>query len=291
MQSIQIQLKHVQRFIQTAFAGLVLFISMLTGSLAANTVFSPQQMIDSVGLEPHLRLLHRSYLKTGLEGAENAGPASQPFFDRWAAATQEIWSPQAMRARIAAKLEGQFTAAEQAALARFYNSPLGRKITQLETEKKTMTSQVQSMFGMMMNPGEMMSRASQAPDRIALCRNLDQAMSERDFATLVTAYHSVADDLIVLSQGVDIGADALKWRVARKLAEEKAAKAQRLGPMDNFRIFQQYSAFRDLPTPQLKAYLTFLSTPVGQKFNRTITAAVQAALDDAVLAFRQRLLS
>ena len=252
---------------------------------------SPQQpnLVDAVGLAQHLDLLYRSYQRRGEEGLAGAArDAETAFFTRWKSATA-AFAPEKVRARIGAVLDEKLADADRATVAAFYGSELGRKISAIEARENNLESQTRFMFKMMFKPDTIMKRASQAPERMELCEKLNAALDKRDFGTLIAAHSGVANQLVRVSGGQSIGKAALQKMIDAKVAEKTASKSSGGGLMGSVQVLQQFSAYRELDTAELKKYMAFLQTPAAQRFNAAIYASVNQALSETAMDFHRGL--
>ncbi len=271
------------------FAVVLAVVSVTQGGLPAPAQASAPapalQLVEAVGLGPHLELLYRSYRRHGEDGLDQAqDPAERAFFRNWRQAV-DIFAPESLKARIAEHLQRRLGEDVRTQVQRFYASPLGRKVSAIEAAENNLQSKTRFMFQMMLDPGAMMNRAAQAPERLGLCKKLNATLESRDFAALIAA-HSAAGNRLAESSGArGINREMLQAMVAEKLSAGKASS----GFMGTAQVLQQFSAYRDLDTAELKKYMAFLRSPAGASFNAAIYASVNEALGEALVAFHRHL--
>lgn len=198
----------------------------------------------------------------------------------WTDAAARAYAPQRIVSRLAERLAPAFTAEEQAELARFLDSGLGRKVVELEgSTQNADPEQLQApLRRLQQNP-----KAGAA--RLSLYRDLDQATGGAE-SWVVERMNSV----LVMEIALFAAAEQTASIKVRELKEKLEKDRDRLKE-DAARGYAAAAAYayRDLTDQELQDYIRVSQTPVWRKYTGEIIKGVDAVLLECAQAFTREL--
>lgn len=214
-------------------------------------------------------------------GASKGTPSDPALVEQVAIAGGEAFAPERLRASALQTLQQGLQADKLPALKRWYDSPAGRKITQLEEAASKNSAASQKAYveeGVSIYEGQKESRKKLLDD-LVFATNAPNAMVNATFALALAVTEGVGR-----AKPQQIGPSAAD--VKGMLDAQRPQLLQAFRSMSTASFSKTYSTLSDA---ELKRYVDFLKTPAGQHFYTLTLAGLNAALTDAGREFGARL--
>ena len=225
--------------------------------LAPNNVFAGNELqngelIEKSGIAGELKAWLSSF---GMNHQQQGTQTGGKFEKAWADAVAKTFDAKKILMIIDKGLQEHLTAEDKDFLLAHYNSPLGSRITELETK----ASQPEAQAEIDALAQELKADPGKHADRMALYEEIAKAAS----ATTLVVPSNVALPLLlgplVLKEWKDLDAGTIRSMTEQQRSEIEQRHASTMALM-------AYT-YQELEVPQLQAYLTFLSSAAAQKFN------------------------
>jgi hypothetical protein len=211
--------------------------------------------------------------------AEGRSPVSDAEFARMKREMARAYSPERMRARVAAELGRSLDDADLPAVMAWLESPLGRRLTRLE--------EAESAEPLTPDRDAQLKRfAASLPEaRMARLKRLAAATSAGDAGAsmMINVVVGIAHGAALASPARDTAAvEALR----RRLNEQRAAIVE---AATRTALRQYAHAYRDVPDADLDAYLAFVESPAGLRYHDAAMVALDKAMAQGSYEFGQAL--
>jgi hypothetical protein len=245
--------------ITTPLAILLLACGAASTAVVGATVLAKQDLITKSGMERQVKEIPASF-KLGMEQARQQGaPIDAKLAQAWAEAVALAFSAEKMLVAIDKGLQKILTAEDDRLLLAHYNSPLGRKITELEVK----ASRAEAAAEIEAYAQKLMANPSEHANRLALYQEIDKAVGGTNLAVDLAMTMQVAIQVGMISAMT--GPKDLNIPAMRAAAEK--TRFQLTQQMASAILASLAYTYRDLSIKELTAYLTFLNSSAGKKFN------------------------
>ena len=199
---------------------------------------------------------------------------------RLTSAIDAAYATDRMRAVALATLTGGIDARQVTALRRWFDSPLGRAVTQLEEAASVDTAEPPAL----MQQGTALLEAMPA-ERRALLAELVQVSRTAEVATELTINTSLAAMRGLASVQPGTPPDAME-RLSAALEGQRPQLMQSFTALSLAAFAKSYQA---LASPDLMRYVEFLKSAAGQHFSQVAARALEAAMVEASTDYGRRL--
>jgi hypothetical protein len=232
-------------------------------------------------------LLHKSGIETALDHlpatlilgnseARKKGLTNKTFDRAFDEAAQVAYASEAVIGRMAEGFGKLLNPEEVQILLRHYASPLGQRVTRMETESATTDPTDKLAYVRKAIVREAMTNSRRFQDRIALCRRLDEAAGTTDLSITVAMHTMIALQSAMTKAGVIRGESNIN---ELKLRMEKTRPALRK-QVSHENLISFLYAYRELSTNDLRLYLEFVQSPTGKKLMLAFNVTLDAALTE-----------
>ena len=224
----------------------------------AGNALKKQELIAKSGMDRQINEIPGS-MQMAIEQARQQGiPIDDKIAKAWAATAPTAYSSEKLLSFMDQGLQKLLTAEDERFLLAHYNSPLGKRITELEVKG----SQPEAVAEMQAYAQKLMSNPSQYADRLALYQEIDKAVGATKMAVDLAMAMQVAVQVGIVStmngpKNLDIG--------AMRAAAEKTRFALTQQTASTVLAHFAY-VYRDLSKKELASYVAFLNSPAGKKF-------------------------
>jgi len=190
------------------------------------------------------------------------------------AGIREAFAPDRVKEVVLSELDGKLTSGDTGELLKWFDSPLGRKCTQLEEIASTPEAQAD-----MRQYAARLQDSPPTPERMKMLRELDSALKETENAVEVAIQAQVAITLALM---------ATLPKEQQKSLDEVSRELENAKPVLNSTVrsqvvMQLLYTYRSLTEPEIRQYAEFAGSPSGSRFNTlVITALKKALLEGAV---------
>jgi uncharacterized protein DUF2059 len=258
------------------FAILLVSCGLASAAVVAATALVKQDLITKSGMERQVREIPGS-IKLGIDQARQQGaPIDNKLAQAWAETVPLAFNADKMLAFIDKGLQKILTPEDDRLLLAHYNSPLGRKITELEVK----ASRPEAAAEIQAYAQKLMANPSAHANRLALYQEIDKAVGGTNMAVELAMAMQVAVQVGMVSAMTgpkDLNVRAMKAAVEKT----KFALTQQMASA----ILASFAyTYRDLSTKELTAYLAFLNSSAGKKFNadaaRLLSEAIALQTED-----------
>ena len=249
---------------------LLLACGLVSTAVVAGTALVKQDLITKSGMERQIKEIPAS-IQLGIEQARQQGvPIDSRLAQAWAQSVPLAFSTDKMLVIVDKGLQKMLTPEDDRLLLAHYNSPLGRKITELEVKG----SRPEAAAEVEAYAQKLMANPSAFASRLALYQEIDKAVGGTTMAVELAMAMQVAVQVGMVSAmhgPKDLNIPAMKAAVEKT----KFALTQQMASsiLANFAYI-----YRDLSTKELTAYLAFLNTTAGKKFNAGAARLLSEAL-------------
>lgn len=207
--------------------------------------------------------------------------ADEVFLGHWEATASAIFDAATLRQRLARLLEGRFSLAEQEALAGFFHSEFGEKMTALERDIARLGPEAQATA---LAEGDRLSTAAGIV-RSTQLDDLLQLVGAEISASMVG--QSVRAMLVGMSVSHQQGDIEVPWSEID--AQVQAMMPALLADVSRTQRAMMAFAYRDLSDDELGRYIAFLRTEPAQKLYATAAYAVGRIVTDGMARFGEAL--
>jgi len=211
------------------------------------------------------------------------GAATQPSASELARLTSAIdaaYATDRLRAVALSSMTGGIDARQVSALRRWFDSPLGRTVTQLEEASSGDTSEP----AVLMQQGTALLEAMPA-ERRALLAELVQVSRSAEVVTGLMINTSLAAMRGLASVQPGTPPDA----VEQLSAELEGQRPQLMQSFSALSLAGSAKVYQALPSADLSRYVDFLKSAAGQHFSDVTGRALEAAMVDASTDYGRRL--
>ncbi|HEV7275777.1 MAG TPA: hypothetical protein VGN80_05790 [Devosiaceae bacterium] len=203
----------------------------------------------------------------------------------WRAAARDIFVPETMQARLAEMLEGRVAEAEAHAIAGFYGTELGRKISRLDRALLALEPEAQQRLldegtAILNEMGETSPRRQQFREMLTLVN--------AELAATVAA-QGIRGMLIAMAVAPQRGDIEIPWSEIEAQLDAIMGHAEaEIAASQEAVLAASYSGLSDA---ELEAYLAFLRTPEAQSFYSLAVVAVASIEGQAMIDFGEALVA
>lgn len=259
--------------LRVRFVPLFLLIIMLLPlpGLHAADILTPQQLIEKSGIDRAIKELPAAFLAS-VEQLKQQMTVEDTFVEAWNAAIPVAYNSDKILKTITDGLNNVFSEEEQRQLLTHYDSPLGKRIVQLEVAANNAEAQAKIMDyanKIKENPGN-------HAERLPLYEALDEASRSTDTFVTIALNTALAMQIGMLSQGTS-PAPAIE-DVKAELEKQRGLLAGQLRELVTVAFAYTY---RDLSTADLQTYIEFANSPAGKKFFLVFSKLFAGALTQA----------
>lgn len=238
---------------------LLLACGVASTAVVGATALVKQDLITKSGMERQVKEIPGS-IKLGMEQARQQGaPIDNKLVQAWAETVPLAFSAEKMLVAIDKGLQKTLTPEDDRVLLAHYNSPLGRKITELEVK----ASRAEAAAEIEAYAQKLMANPSEHGNRLALYQEIDKAVGGTNLAVDLAMTMQVAIQVGMIS--AMNGPKDLNIPAMRAAAEK--TKFQLTQQMASAILATLAYTYRDLSTKELTTYLAFLNSSAGKKFN------------------------
>jgi hypothetical protein len=262
-------------------SAILIFALCLTPSAFAANPLQNKELIEKSSLAAQLNELPGA-MKESVGALKQQGAQVDAKFEKaWGEAALAAYSPEKSLAIIDQGLQKLLTADEKKFLLAHYNSPLGRRITELEVKASQLNAQAEiQAFAQ-----KLMADPSKHADRLALYQAIDKVTGATTMGTEMVMNVAVATSMGMVNamQGpkvVDASAIRAEAEKQRLVMTQQVASGT---------LATMAYAYRDLPIKDLNAYLKMLNAPAAKKFNAGVGKLLNEALAQQSQEFGKQL--
>ena len=250
------------RFLKLVSSAFFLSIIVLSVQTSAQTALKNAELLEKSGLVHAVSGIPDAMLSLA-ERAPQTNPNLDPkFLQAWRTTTPIAYNADKILHIIDEGLEKELTAEDKRDLIAYYNSPLGRRTTELENAAANADAQIQ----------EYAKNPEAYADRLPLYRELDSESGASGISTTIVENMGVALQVGVFSaMNASFDIKALKTEAASEHDAHMKQAEQAVLPMFAF-------TYRSLSTDEVKGYITFLKTPAAKKFVKAVGSLLNDAL-------------
>jgi len=275
-------------FIRAAALALCLASPSLP-AFAVTPVEAPVQLMQPMTTQELMQAtaldkIFDTYGQTIADSAESQGmPVPASFLAAWKATAIEVFRADAMHAELARRLDGKLSDPESAALATFFHSDFGKRITEIEGAIPQLSTE-----------GQLAAR----DDGLTILSSLEPG-STRDrqigeIMELVSAEISrsmvgeaVRAMMVSMAMSGGSGDIEVPWeQIDEQLAEILPGVEAEV--LETQRALMAY-AYRDLSDDELETYVEFLRTEASRKFYVIVGVGVGSIVKGAMSRFGEQL--
>jgi len=263
-------------------SAILIFALWLTpnNAFAANPLQN-KELIEKSGLAGQLKELPGA-MKASVEALRQQGAQIDGKFEKaWGEAALTAYGPEKSLPIIDQGLQKLLTADEKKFLLAHYNSPLGRRITELEVKASQPSAQAEiQAFAQ-----KLMADPSKHADRLALYQAIDQTTGATTMVTEISMNVAIAMSMGMVNamQGPKVVDTAA---VRAEVEKQRFAMTQQIA---SGTLATMAYAYRDLSIKDLNAYLKVLNAPAAKKFNTGVGKLLNEALALQSEAFGKQL--
>ena len=227
-----------------------------SGGAQAQTGLQNQELLEKSGIV-HQVIALPAVMASGIDLARQQGTAiNEKFAKAWRDVTPVAYRAEIILHAMDQGLQKLLTAEDKKQLLAYYNSPLGKRTSELE--KAASDPRIQTEIA------AFAQKPAAFADRVALYKQLDEAVggTETQVAMLTNMSLAIQVGMFTASQGPGkVNVDALK----AELEKNRPALAKQL----EGQIVASFAyIYRSLSKEEINAYLKVIKSPAGQKFNR-----------------------
>jgi Uncharacterized protein conserved in bacteria (DUF2059) len=263
-------------------SAVLIFALCLTSSTAfADNKLKNQELIEKSGLAAQLKELPGAMQASVGTLRQQGAQVDAKFEQAWGEAALAAYGPEKSLPIIDQGLQKLLAADDKKVLLTHFNSPLGRRLTELEVKASQPTAQAETQA----YAQKLMADPSKHADRLALYQAIDQATGA---TTLVTE--------IAMNVAITMSIGMVNAMQGPKVVDTNAIRAEI--EKQRFAMTQQIAsgtlatmayAYRDVKIQDLKAYLAFLNSPAAKKYNAGVGKLLNQALSIQSEDFGKRL--
>jgi hypothetical protein len=238
-----------------------------------------RELFRKSGVEAAIYDLPGNLRANGAEARKN-GQKDDRFDKAFDDAARTAYNSPAIHQRMVETFRGALTPAELKMATRRYNTPLGRRITRLETISAQASASEKIAY-----VRQAMGDRERLTVRIALCRKLDDATRTTELGVAVSIHTLMALQSAMIKAGMihdDIGEGELRSKI-----EKHRSVLHRQAEQGNLISF--LFAYRELSADELALHLQFLQSRTGRKLVLAFSAAFDAVLTERAVVFGDEL--
>jgi len=182
---------------------------------------------------------------------------------------QAAFAPERLKEALLAELTGKIEDGDIKKLLEWFNSPTGKKFTQLEEEASTAEAQAD-----MEQYAAHLQDSPPTAQRLKVLQEFDLAVKDTEDAVEMAINMQVA---VALGMIATLPSEQQKRPedVAREVEETRAAVETEV--RSQMLVFHLY-AYRSMTEAEIQQYTEFAKSPAGSKFNSVATAALKKAV-------------
>lgn len=257
------------------FAAVFFLLSSL--SYAGISDRSASKLLDLSGLTKQVEQFP-AVMKAGLQQAhQQGGSIPDAEFAVMVNSIDESFDPGQMIKSIKLPLKKELSKKEAKKLIAWYESDLGKKITQAEEQASTPKGYQ-----------EMMASAQSLlanKERVAQAKKIDELVGATDMTMEVQKNTSVAiysAMLTAANPGKPLDLEPIKAQIDSQMAQARASVEQMV-------IVSFVYSYRNIAIKDLKKYEEFLARPTTKKFNNTVIEAMMKSLESSIVNWAKKL--
>jgi hypothetical protein len=227
-------------------------------------------LIEKSGLAGQLKELPGA-MQSSVGALRQQGAQVDAKFEKaWADAALAAYGPQKSLPIIDQGLQKLLTADDKKFLLKHYNSPLGRRITELEVKASQPAAQAEAQA----YAQKLMADPSKHADRLAIYQAIDKAAGATTMVTEISLNVAIAMSIGMANatQGPKSPDTAA---IKAQVEKQRPAMTQQIAGAT---LASMAYTYRDLQIQDLNAYLTFLNSPAAKKLNAGVGKLLNEAL-------------
>ncbi len=251
---------------------LVIFFLMLVSSLgrAAVSIDTVNRILEESGLKGQVEQFP-GMVKSGLAQAREQGhPISESVYQNLLSSIDGAVVPEDIMAEVRGTLLKALQPQEAQQLLAWYQSPLGKEVTQAEVAATTPQA-----YQQMMNQ---IDTLMQDKNRVQFARIMDELVGGTDMAVHLQEYMRIAVYSAVMAAnhpGAPLDIEPFK-------AQMEAASGQMRAETEKFIILSTVYAYRNISLSKLEQYETYLMSPLAREFHKVVGRGLSQGLEVAV---------
>jgi hypothetical protein len=216
-------------------------------------------------------------IKLGMKQALPAAPMSAAFRDKVLAgmepATEAAFAPETLKREFRLAMDGKLSNTDLDRLFAFHKSPLGARMTAIE--KESQGANAQGKLAQM--AATLLQGLKDDPKRAEVLTQMDSSLRLTEMAV---------DIAFNTGRAVAVGMAAADERMAALPDEAVAAidaALEKMRPSMTAQLKEQILlslayTYRDASIPELREYMTFLTSPLGKKYYAAVVPAMNKVL-------------
>ncbi len=255
------------------FLFMIFFVLLPPLSLAGEGALSTRALLERSGVKLQLEQMPAAMEKQ-LEMMERQNGPMPP--DRRAAlveAARKALEPGKLLEELAARVEKSIGPKDRAAIMKFLDSPLGRKVIAAENAMAS----PDAMETLEKEGPVLVEALMKDPTRLALIQSLDKATGATELATDLSLATGLALEWALISQSDMPGKPGFEQLQAFYAKNRPVAKMQ----MAQMMLAGYALGYRDLTNEELTGYLSFANSEVGKRYFHGTGKAIGAVLTGA----------
>jgi hypothetical protein len=260
------------------FAFLLFLLSLPSAADAADRA-GIRQLFDRSGLTRQTESIPEMIRETFKEILTHA-PASEEMVRSWNEAATRAYAPQRIMERLVDALTPAFTDQEQAEMMSFLDTPLGKRVVELEAGATDVDPE---QFAAPLRKLQENPQANAG--RLALYRDVDQATGGAQ-SWVVQRMNSVLIMQITLLSAAK-RTDAIRVKKFRAKLEDEREKM--LSDAAKSYAVAAAFAYKDLSDQELSEYIRVSNSPVWQKYTKEVIKGLDAILVECAQAMAKEL--
>ncbi len=235
--------------------------------------FPVQTMMAETGLSDVMDEFG-STVRDSIDGKD--GPTDKAFIANWKAVAGRMFDPAGLNAALAEKMAAnRLSTSDQNEIKAFYESALGRRITELDVNSSRMSAEQQDALyeeGKQLLP-------TLPPERAALYEEYWRVASAPTLAISRQLFKAQVIEQVVTTQH----AADIPWYAVEDAMDRLMPKM--LPAIKDSTVFGNARIYRELSDAELATYITFLKSPAAQRFYVAASMALDDVLGDEMMRF------
>lgn len=255
---------------------MVMLVFACIPASAQGTPSQTERLLDLSGLTLQLSEIVQQ-TKVGLEDAASEVGLPSASLDVMRTALNDVLDPAALLSAIDYELQTRLSAADIEQLLLWYESGVGRRITQAEERASTADAQLEIK--------EQSAALMRDFRRVAYAIQLDQLLGTTDFAMSQAVNVSLISLTAIMSTAnpnARVNLDVVRAGMGPYEREVRPT-------LEKLTVLSYVYAYRDLSFSDLELYQEFLSTPESTKFHAIIEQTVDSQFELAAERLAERI--
>jgi hypothetical protein len=225
----------------------------------AGDILTSEELIKKAGIDASLKAFAKAIEEAPAQMKAQGAGLEQTFADAWHDAAKKAFSADKLEIMLAAKMRGAFSEDEQRSLSAYLESPLGKKITAIEVSAAD--NMTEDKMPSILQSYQKLKADGAKKDRVDLYIEIEKAVKAADATVTAMLNVSLAMESGLLASGKLPG--PMDFDDLRSKFE--ASRSQLRGSVQDMVMAMMAYTYGPLTPADLRAYISFLKSPAGQK--------------------------